>query len=1245
MQVHPLPKVEHDRLRALHVLDQGEPRPEADPDLDALVRTAALICGVPISLVSLVGEDRQWFRANFGLDGVFGSSREVSFCAHSIQADDVFVVEDATKDPRFAQNPLVTGDPAIRFYAGAPLRMSNGGNAGALCVIDRVPRVLDDRQKAALANLATVVVHVLENKRLATDYAMVAAELRGLQDAAPLGFFATDPSGSCTHVNPKWQEIYGLTLPESLGDGWSKAIHPDDRALVFAEWTRAAGLNQAFDAEFRILRPDTTERRVRSISRVLRNPAGLLTGHVGAVEDVTERHEAAQKLAAKRAKIEAILHATGSATYEWNLQTGETRVDAGWARMTGNKLTDFGTVDVHTWSAQIHPDDRPKVQTAFQNHFQNPETPFDFEVRKQHVDGHWVCLLNRGRVTSFTPDGKPEWVFGVQIDITERKRQEEALLQSRRLLEKTGMAAGVGGWELDLRSNALTWTDQTRLIHGLPLDFQPDVEKAFDFYAPTSRPLISNAIEQGIAEGKAWDLELQLIRADGTLIWVRAVGDVEFSDGKPIRLYGAFQDISDRVSRQQELQQEHRRLTLATDSGGIGVWQSGVDTDTLVWDAQMYRLYGCDGQSHLPALAIWDSAMDPAEADRVNQELARAVKSGTRFDTEFEIIWPDGSRHDIRAMADLTTDPLTGAKVLLGVNWDVTPLRALATRLSNQYDLMRVTLRSIGDAVITTDAKGTVTSMNPVAEVMTGWTMRDADTKPLRDIFNVLNEKTLQSVENPVETAMARRAPVGHAAGTILISRTGQEFGIEESAAPILDDAGAMHGVVLVFHDVTAERRLNGEMAYRATHDPLTGCTNRAEFDQRLGDLLTRPADAASHQMLYIDLDHFKQVNDACGHAAGDEVLVQVSKIIREQIRAQDTLARYGGDEFAVLLQHCPTEVGQRIAEKICARMEMYRYTTGDRRLRIGASIGLVPVHHSWASVDAIIAAADTCCLSAKASGRNRVHVWQPTDRAAAARKADLQWAARLEQALTDDRFVLLAQQVLPLKTDRPGLHADLHLRLVEKDGSLILPALFLPLAERFNLSPRIDLAVLRLAVAAFADLGPLSDIAMIRVDLTARSVADPAFHRQAIDLLAKAGPEICRRLSLEMAEAAAITNLPEATDFVAQLHKLGIRATLGDFGAGTAALGYLRGLKADSLKIDAQFSKSLAKDPMARAMLRCFVEVAQTLGIPTTAVAVDDPATLFALRNLGVDFAQGPLIGQPVAIGDLSRTLSRSAV
>ena len=139
--------------------------------------------------------------------------------------------------------------------------------------------------------------------------------------------------------------------------------------------------------------------------------------------------------------------------------------------------------------------------------------------------------------------------------------------------------------------------------------------------------------------------------------------------------------------------------------------------------------------------------------------------------------------------------------------------------------------------------------------------------------------------------------------------------------------------------------------------------------------------------------------------------------------------------------------------------------------------------------------------------------------------------------------------------------------------------------------------------------------------------------------------PEICRRLSLEIAEAAAIANLPEATDFVAKLHKLGIRATLGDFGAGTAALGYLRGLKADSLKIDAQFSKSLAKDPMARAMLRCFVEVAQTLGIPTTAVAVDDPATLFALRNLGVDFAQGPLIGQPVAIGDLSRTLSRSAV
>ena len=1230
------------RLAAVTALNIDGAGPQAD--LQALVRTAALVCGMPISLVSLVGQDQQWFKAEVGLDGLQGTSRAVSFCAHTILQDDIFEVADATLDPRFVANPLVTGAPHIRFYAGTPLQLGDGLYAGALCVIGDKPGQLTPAQREILKNLAVIAVRLLQQQKDMWAAAQVASELQALNDTVPLGIFASDASGGCLHVNTQWRAIYGLTDAEAKGDGWSRRIHPQDQALVYAQWQDCTRRRVDFDMQFRLLHPDGAIKVVRAVSRPTVDPSGRVIGHVGSVEDVTEHVQLQQMLDQKRGRLAAILDATGAATFEWNLQTDAARVNENWASLTGHKLNDFPEVRLNREFLTLHPDDRANAIAILDQSLASDITqPFEIKYRKQHADGHWIWLLTRFRVTTTTADGKPEWISAVQIDISDQKRQEAALRTSESLLTKTGEVAGVGGWNVDLLTGVLTWTDQTCRIHGIEPPFHPNVEEAIAYYAPASQPIIEAALKTAMECGTGWDLELQLIRVDGVMVWVRAVGAVEFEGNIPIRIYGAFQDISARRTQEQALIDEKARVVLATKSGGIGIWDFNAQTQLATWDDQMYRLFGADPALRKDPSIIWARAMHPDDIKRVEAESAFARKHRTRVETEFRVLWPDGSMHHLRSMADQSKDMIGS---LIGVTWDVTAIRSLTAELAEQHQLMRVTMRSIGDAVITTDAKGNITWMNPVAEALTGWTSELARTRPMAQVFNILNEATLLPAQSPVATCLAGGVSVGLAAGTILISRTGEQFGIEDSAAPIKDDNGTVLGVVLVFHDVTAERRLSGEMTYRATHDALTGVKNRTEFELRLKRLLQQSAeDHSSHAMMFIDLDQFKLVNDACGHSAGDEVLQQVTRIFAETVRSRDQIARIGGDEFGVILEHCSVEKAATLAQTICDKMDNYRYSHGDRRFRIGASIGLIPVDSRWPSVAAMIQTADASCAIAKDSGRNRVQIWQDSAAALKLRQSEVHWASRLEQALDEDRFVLFAQSIQALGAKVPGIHAELLVRMVDIDGTLILPGVFMPSAERFNLVTRIDRWVLKHAVGFMAGLPDLAPVATISINLSGRSIGDRAFHRHVVSVLDAAGPAICSRLSLEITETAAVANIADAALFIEQVHARGARVALDDFGAGAASFGYLRALRVDWLKIDGQFIQGIQDDPLSKVAVTCFVELARILGIPTIAEFVDHPDVLMSVRELGIDFAQGYLIARPAPLDVFSASIPIPAV
>jgi len=453
---------------------------------------------------------------------------------------------------------------------------------------------------------------------------------------------------------------------------------------------------------------------------------------------------------------------------------------------------------------------------------------------------------------------------------------------------------------------------------------------------------------------------------------------------------------------------------------------------------------------------------------------------------------------------------------------------------------------------------------------------------------------------------------------------------IEDSAAPIFDAYGDTRGAVLVFHDVSEQRRLAREMEYQSTHDPLTHLLNRDQFELRLQNLLREPGATAASAVLYVDLDQFKLVNDACGHAVGDRLLQQIAELVRRQVAARDTLARLGGDEFGVLLAEAGAEAAQALAWQICRVVDEFRFLHDGRQFRIGASVGLVPLDGQWASSASVLQAAEAACAAAKEEGRNRVHSWFDFDRTVRVRKGEMEMVTRLSQALDDNRLQLFAQRIVPARGGATPGHLEILLRLPEGDGRLVNPGSFLPAAERYQMASRIDRWVVQAVFSWMAgNAAALKDIDAIAVNLSGQSIGDRAFHRVILEALGARGV-VTNKLCFEITETAAITNLADAADFITDLRALGVRISLDDFGAGASYFGYLKAISADYLKIDAQFVRNIVNDSIDQAAVRCFCEIARSVGMQTIAEGVETEATAELLRDIGVQYLQGYLFHRP---------------
>ncbi len=577
------------------------------------------------------------------------------------------------------------------------------------------------------------------------------------------------------------------------------------------------------------------------------------------------------------------------------------------------------------------------------------------------------------------------------------------------------------------------------------------------------------------------------------------------------------------------------------------------------------------------------------------------------------------------------------ARVKAELQAEIETRRRTQAELHREKERAHITLESIGEGVITTNVDGTIEYLNPVAEQLTGWSAEESRGLPLHRALKLIDETTGQSVADPVRRCLQEGAGFRLSEHTLLVHRNEeQDFSVAVAVSPIHDPEHQQVGTVLVFHDVTEIRGVARRMSYQASHDSLTGLVNRPEFELRLTRALESTRNEGRHHaMCYLDLDQFKVVNDTCGHIAGDELLKQLAAALQQGVRGSDTLARLGGDEFAVLLEGCPVEKAHQIAEGLRQIVQDFRFAWQDHVFEIGVSIGLVPLDADSGSLTEVMSAADAACYVAKERGRDRIHVHQPDAKALARRHGELQWAARIAQALEDDRIQLYRQRAMPLslKAQDRG-YSEILMRMHDENGRIVSTGVFLPAAKRYNLMPTIDRWVFRRFCGFIARPGAIAadDNDIFAINLSGQSLSDESFLDFVIDQLRQhhVSPQ---RICFEITETAAIANLTRAMRFIAVLKEMGANFALDDFGSGISSFAYLKNLRVDYLKIDGSFIRDTKDDPVDYAMVEIINQIGHVMDIRTIAESVEQERVLDKLKELGVDYAQGFTIARPVPL------------
>jgi diguanylate cyclase (GGDEF)-like protein/PAS domain S-box-containing protein len=557
--------------------------------------------------------------------------------------------------------------------------------------------------------------------------------------------------------------------------------------------------------------------------------------------------------------------------------------------------------------------------------------------------------------------------------------------------------------------------------------------------------------------------------------------------------------------------------------------------------------------------------------------------------------------------------------------------------LRRSEERFRSLVRNSIDVQLIADATGRITYESAAVERVRGYRAEDrVGRNILDDVHPDDREWAAQMVRDVVlvpGSQVAAEVRVRHADGSWLV--------IEAVAKNLLDDP-AVGGVVVNYRDVTGRKSLEDELKRQAFHDSLTGLANRALFADRLGHAISRAERSpTSLAVLFIDLDDFKTVNDSLGHSEGDQLLIAVADRLRAGVRAGDTIARMGGDEFAILIEdpadgETPIDVGHRVLTQLEPP-----FVHGGKELFVRASIGIATTRSRDHTADELLRNADVAMYTAKSHGKNRLEVFEPGMHAAALTRLALK--GDLERALERDEFALVYQPIVRLGGGRlSGVEALL--RWQHRERGTVGPAEFIPVAEETGLILPLGRWVLERACAQAAAWNEISPQPItMSVNVSGRQLQQPAFAAEVAAVLASTGlaPQL---LTLELTESVLMQDAEAATAMLVDLKSLGVRLAIDDFGTGYSSLNYLRRFPIDELKIDRSFVASLDDGPTQSAVVLSILRLSETLNLETVAEGIEEPSQLALLRDLGADLGQGYFFARPLEVDAVTALIEANA-
>ncbi|MBL8480665.1 MAG: EAL domain-containing protein [Rhodocyclaceae bacterium] len=534
------------------------------------------------------------------------------------------------------------------------------------------------------------------------------------------------------------------------------------------------------------------------------------------------------------------------------------------------------------------------------------------------------------------------------------------------------------------------------------------------------------------------------------------------------------------------------------------------------------------------------------------------------------------------------------------------------------------------DAIFTKDLDGRITSWNSAAAQLYGYGAEQVLGQPV-----AMLEPHPESLDTEALRAhMASQRTLGFEAEQRRADGTQIEVAI--SVSPQYDDMARHIGEISIVRDLTEQRRQARQLDWQSGHDTLTGLLNRGEFERRVESLAMSHA-ADSHVLLLFDLDTFKIANDTCGRAGGDDMLRKVAQLTLVAVGTDGFAARFYGDEFAICLEDCDLQDGERAAAALCDQLREFRFQWQGKSFAATSSVGMSVLARGGYAAQAL-AEADAACHAAKQSGGGRVRVWRADDRELAQQKSEVLWVSRIHAAIAERRFRLMCQPIVALRDKLCQPHYELLLRMVDEHGNEVAPFQFIPSAERYGLMPAIDRLVVDMCFEFFARHWGGQESALapcFSINLSGASITDTDFLQFVEQRFGSYGVPTAN-ICFEVTETAAITQLERAAAGIARLRALGCKFSLDDFGSGFASFAYLKSLPLDYLKIDGAFVKDMANNRVDFVMVEAFNHIGKELGLATVAEFVDGEATATLLRRMGVDYAQGYGVGRPLPLEQL---------